>query len=216
MSEDNTTTRVGQLRESSAALASYFRRLVTPPVPGDGLLLAGFVEGVIGWGVSWVLATNPGLTPFGPVASIVGLWVVLTAGIVAVGVIYTVPTVRRNRVWMVWGVLNLVATVINLLAVARVLPLEWVQYAYWHPWFAAIGLGYVATAVDDWESPQLRQQERVVYGLSGVITLGLLGLAVVSPAAFSGATVFLIGGAIQLLPIGYDVLADAVLIAPRQ
>lgn len=216
VAESNTGTRVGRLRESSAVLASYFRRLVTPPVPGDGLLLAGFVEGVIGWGLSWVFATTPSIAPFGPVASIVGLWLVLTIGIVIVGVVYTAPTVRRNRVWIVWGVLNLAATVVNLVAVAGVLPIEWVRYAYWHPWFAAIGLGYVVTALDNWKNPQLRYQERLVYGISGVVTLGLLGLSVTSPTVLSGATVFLVGGIVQLVPIGHDVLADAVLITRRQ
>lgn len=213
MAERNS--RVGRLRNSSVALATYFRRLVTPPVPGDGLLLAGFVEGVIGWGLSWVFATSPSLAPLGPITSIVGLWLVLTIGIVAIGIVYTAPTVRRNRVWIVWGVLNLAATVVNLAAVAGALPLEWLRYAYWHPWFAVIGVGYVVTAVDNWGSPQLRYQERLVYGISGVATLGLLGLTVASPTVLFGAQVFLIGGVIQLVPIGHDVLADAVLIARR-
>lgn len=215
MTDSDTGTRTGS-HGSYKMLGTYFRRLVTPPIPGDGLLLAGFVEGIVGWGLSWVFVTMPGVAPFGPVASIVGLWLVLTVGIVVIGIAYTAPTVRRNRVWIVWAVLNLAATVINLVAVAGVLPPEWLRYAYWHPWFAVIGVGYLVTAADNWESPQLRRQERAVYGLSGLVTLGLLGMATLSPTVLAGADLFLVGGVIQLLPIGHDVFADAVLIASRQ
>jgi hypothetical protein len=216
MSERTLGARIDRFRDSGAALTAYFRRLVTPPLPGDGLLLVGFLEGVIGWGGSWAFISYPVLAPVGPVLSVVALWAVLTAGIVFIGVAYTAPTVRRNRVWMVWGVLNLGATLVNVVAVAGVLPPSLAVYGYWHPWFLAIGLGYLATAFDNWESPQLRKQERIVYALSGAATLLLLAVSVLGVTSLVLANVFLVGGAIQLVPIGHDVVADAVLVARRQ
>ncbi len=210
-----SASAVARVRRSSAVLSAYFRRLLTPPLPGDGLLFFGFAEGVLGWGLSWLFQQNPGLAPFGLVTSIVLLWVVLTAGIVFVGVTYTAPTVRRNRVWLVWGALNVAATAVNLLALAGVLPADVVVYAYWQPWFAVLGVGYLVTALYNWESPQIRRQERVVYALAGVAALGVL---VASFGPFTGVVgeVFLLGALLQLVPIGHDVVADAVLIARRQ
>ena len=216
MSERTLGARIDRFRDSGAALTAYFRRLVTPPLPGDGLLLVGFLEGVIGWGGSWAFINYPVLAPVGPVLSVVALWAVLTAGIVFIGVAYTAPTVRRNRVWMVWGVLNLGATLVNVVAVAGVLPPSLAVYGYWHPWFLAIGLGYLATAFDNWESPQLRKQERIVYAPGGAATLLLLAVSVLDLTSLVLANVFLVGGAIQLVPIGHDVVADAVLVARRQ
>ena len=74
-------------------LSSYVRRLLSPPLPGDGLLVIGFLEGIVGWSLSWLFATSPSLAPLGVVKSIIVLWIVLTAGIVAVGVLFTAPTV---------------------------------------------------------------------------------------------------------------------------
>jgi hypothetical protein len=207
---------VDRIQRSSVALSRYFGRLLTPPLPGDGLLLFGFLEGVIGWGLSWLFASNPGLAPIGLVESIVLTWALLTVGIIFVGVTYTAPTVRRNRVWLVWGGLNVAATTTNVAALAGALPAELAVYAYWHPWFAVMGIGYLVTGLYNWESPQIRQQERLVYAATGVVTLGLLAASVGPLTAFVTGNIFLIGGVLQLVPIGHDVLADALLIARRQ
>jgi hypothetical protein len=201
---------------SSAALSLYFRRLLTPPLPGDGLLLFGFLEGVLGWGLSWLFGRNPGLAPIGLIESIVLTWVVLTGGILFVGVTYTAPTVRRNRVWLVWGGLNVAATAVNLAAIAGQLPPGLLAYAYWHPWLAVMGIGYAVTGLYNWESPQIRRQERLVYAATGLVTLGLLAASVGPLAGFVTANIFVLGGVLQLVPIGHDVLADAVLIARQQ
>ncbi|WP_435098964.1 hypothetical protein [Halorubrum sp. N11] len=211
-----TTDLFGRLRRSRTALVLYFRRLLSPPLPGDGLLLFGFLEGVIGWGLSWLLSRNPSLAPFGLIQSIVALWIVLTIGIVFFGVTYTSPTVRRNRVWLFWGGLNVAATLVNVAAVAGVVPSGVLQYAYWHPWLAVLGTGYLVTALYNWESPQIRRQERIVYAVSGVVTLGLLAGSLGPLRAFVTLNIFAIGAAVHLVPIGHDVLADAVLIARRQ
>jgi hypothetical protein len=212
----NATGVVDRVHRSGAVLSRYFRRLLTPPLPGDGLLLFGFLEGVIGWGLSWVFSENPGLAPFGLIESIVVTWILLTVGIIFVGVTYTAPTVRRNRVWVVWGVLNVAATAVNVVAVAGALPSGLLQYAYWHPWLAVMGAGYLVTGLYNWESPQIRRQERVVYAATGVVTLGLLAASFGPLAGFVTLNIFVIGGVLQLVPIGHDVLADAVLIARRQ
>ncbi|OYR39470.1 hypothetical protein DJ81_01170 [Halorubrum sp. Hd13] len=176
----------------------------------------GFLEGVLGWGISWLFSRNPGLAPFGLIQSIVVVWMVLTVGIVFFGVTYTTPTVRRNRVWLVWGVLNVAATVINVAALADLVPSAMLQYAYWHPWLAVLGIGYLVTALYNWESPQIRHQERVVYAATGVVTLGLLAGSLGPLRAFVTLNIFAIGAVVHLVPIGHDVLADAVLIARRQ
>ena len=211
-----TTDWSGRLHRSRVALVLYFRRLLSPPLPGDGLLLFGFLEGVVGWGLSWAFSRDPSLAPFGLVQSIVGVWIVLTIGIVLFGVTYTTPTVRRNRVWLVWGGLNVAATLVNVAALIGTVPSGVVQYAYWHPWLAVIGIGYLITALYDWESPQVRRQERVVYAATGVVTLGLLAGSLGPLRAFVTLHIFAIGAAAHLVPIGHDVIADAVLIARRQ
>ncbi|MFB6360664.1 MAG: hypothetical protein ABEH59_05020 [Halobacteriales archaeon] len=207
---------VDRAHRSGVALSLYFRRLLTPPIPGDGLLLFGFLEGVLGWGLSWLFSQNPGLAPIGLIGSIVLTWVVLTGGIIFVGVTYTAPTVRRNRVWLVWGGLNVAATAINVAALTSTLPAELIAYAYWHPWLAVMGIGYMATGLYKWESPQIRHQERLVYVATGLVTLGVLAASLGPLTGFVTANVFVLGGVFQLLPIGHDVIADAVLIARQQ
>jgi hypothetical protein len=207
---------VDRAHRSGVALSLYFRRLLTPPLPGDGLLLFGFLEGVLGWGLSWLFSQNPGLAPIGLIPSIVFTWVVLTGGIIFVGVTYTAPTVRRNRVWLVWGGLNVAATVVNVAAIAGTLPSGLLVYAYWHPWLAVMGIGYLVTGLYNWESPQIRQQERLVYAGTGVVTLGVLAASLGPLTGFVTANIFVLGGVVQLVPIGHDVIADAVLIARQQ
>jgi hypothetical protein len=207
---------VDRAQRSSVALSLYFRRLLTPPLPGDGLLLFGFLEGVLGWGLSWLFSQYPGLAPLGLLDSIVLTWVLLTGGIIFVGVTYTAPTVRRNRVWVVWGGLNVAATAVNLAALAGALPSGLSVYAYWHPWLAVMGVGYLVTGLYNWESPQIRYQERLVYAATGVVTLGLLAASLGPLTGFVTTNVFVLGGVLQLTPIGHDVLADAVLIARQQ
>jgi hypothetical protein len=207
---------VNRAQRSGVALSLYFRRLLTPPLPGDGLLLFGFLEGVLGWGLSWLFSQNPSLAPIGLIPSIVLLWVFLTGGIIFVGVTYTAPTVRRNRVWLVWGGLNVAATAVNVAALTGTLPSELFYYAYWHPWLAVMGIGYIVTGLDNWKSPQIRQQERLVYVATGLVTLGMLAASLGPLRGFVTTNIFLLGGVFQLVPIGHDVIADAVLIARQQ
>lgn len=204
-------------------LSGYVRRLLSPPLPGDGLLVVGLVEGVIGWTLSWLFVSSPSLAPLGLVESVVALWVVLTAAIVAVGVVYTAPTVRRNRIWLVWAGLNASAVAVNLAAVAGVFPgpaagvplvADFLGRGYWRPWFLALGLGYLATAFYNWSNPQLRRSERIVYALGGVACLAALSPWPLSLPLF-GPELFLIGGLLHILPMGFDVAADIVLIVER-
>lgn len=194
-------------------VVGYLRRLVTPPLPGDGLLLVGLLEGVVGWPLSLLFATRPSLAPLGVVGSIVGLWLVLTIGVFAVGIGYTAPTVRRNRVWLVWGGVTTLATLVNLAALAQLLPGTLAASGYWHPWFAAVGVGYLVTASYDWGNPQLRRGERAVYGLAGA---GTVAFTVVGFVQFVPTTVvFAVGAVAHLVPIGFDVGADIALILRR-
>ncbi len=207
---------VDRFYRSGLALSLYFRRLLTPPLPGDGLLLVGFLEGVLGWGLSWLFSQNPSLAPFGLVPSIVFTWVLLTAGIIFVGVVYTAPTVRRNRVWLVWGGLNVAATAVNVVAIAGAVPSNLFAYAYWHPWLAVMGIGYLVTGLYNWKSPQIRRQERLVYAATGLVTLGVLAASLGALAGVVTTNIFVLGGVLQLVPIGNDVVADAVLTARQQ
>jgi hypothetical protein len=206
-------------------LSGYFRRLLTPPLPGDGLLIVGFFEGLVGWSLSWMLVSGRVQTPFGLLESIVLLWLVLTAGIVAVGVVYTAPTVRRNRIWLVWAGLNTSAAVVNIATVAGYFPgpladidivQEFLGFGYWRPWFLALGLGYLATAAYNWENPQIRKGERVVYALTGVVCLVILspwpGIPVFGQQVVFGESLFIVGALLHLVPMGFDVLADVTLI----
>ena len=91
---------------------------------------------------------------------------------------------------------------------------EMVGRGYWRPWFLALGLGYTATALYNWSNPQLRRGERIVYALGGVGCL-----AVLSPWVFAsplvGGRLFLVGGLLHVVPMGFDVVADVVLIVRR-
>jgi hypothetical protein len=206
--------------ERLAVLSGYTRRLLSPPLPGDGLLVVGFVEGVIGWSLSWLLVSNPSLAPFGILESVVVLWIVLTAAIVAVGVVYTAPTVRRNRIWLVWAGLNASAVSINIATILGWFPgpllgeplvADFLGFGYWRPWFLVLGLGYLATALYNWSNPQLRKGERVVYALGGVACLAVLSPWPSLPPLL-GAELFLVGGLLHTIPMGFDVIADVVLI----
>jgi hypothetical protein len=213
----------GLAGERVAVLSGYTRRLLSPPLPGDGLLVVGFVEGVIGWSLSWLLVSDPSLTPFGLLESIVALWVVLTAGIVVVGVVYTAPTVRRNRIWLVWAGLNASAVGVNIAAVMGWFPgpllgepfvTDVLGFGYWRPWFLALGLGYLTTALYNWSNPQIRKSERVVYGFGGVACLAILS-PWPSMMPLSGTRLFLIGGLLHVVPMGFDVASDIMLILRR-
>jgi len=199
------------------AVVRRTRRLLRPPLTGDGLLLVGFVEGAIGWPLSWVVATQ-GVAPFGLLTTIVVLWGVLTAAIVAVGLFATAPTVRRNDAWAVWGVLVLIATGMNVLGVLHVsgvvetLPGTLSRYAFWHPWLAAFGSGYLLIALLNREDRRIRRLERVGYALAGVVSLLVLAVA------FSGGSnsalvlqyAFHVGGVLHLAPIGFDLAYDSL------
>jgi hypothetical protein len=206
--------------ERLAVLSGYTRRLLSPPLPGDGLLVVGFAEGVIGWSLSWLLVSNPSLAPFGFLETVVGLWIVLTVAIVAVGTVYTAPTVRRNRIWLVWAGLNASAVTINIAAVLGLFPgplqgeplvADFLGFGYWRPWFLVLALGYLSTALYNWSNPQLRKSERAVYALGGVACLAVLSpWPSVPPLA--GVELFLLGGLLHTIPMGIDVIADIVLI----
>jgi len=201
----------------AATVLGRTRRLLSRPLSGDGLLLVGFVEGLIGWPLSWVVVTQ-GVAPFGLLTTVVVLWVLLTAAIVAVGWFATAPTVRRNDAWVVWGVLNLIATGVNVLGVlhvsgvAETLPGTLSQYAFFHPWLAVFGGGYLITALLNRDDRRIRRLERVGYALAGVASLLVLAVAF-SGGANSALTLryaFHVGAVLHLAPIGFDLAYDTL------
>ena len=208
---------MSDVRATATTVVRRTRRLLRPPLTGDGLLLVGFVEGLVGWPLSWVVVTQ-GVAPFGPLTTVVVLWGVLTAAIVAVGWFATAPTVRRNDVWTVWGVLILIATganvlgVVHLSGVAETLPEALLQYAFFHPWLAAFGGGYLVTALLSREDRRLGRAERVGYGLAGVASLLVLAFAFSSRAnsALTVQYVFHVGAVLYLAPIGFDLAYDTL------
>jgi hypothetical protein len=206
-----------------AVLSGYTRRLLSPPLPGDGLLVVGVAEGIVGWSLSWLLVSGELPAPFGLQRTIVAMWVALTAIIVTVGVGYTAPTVRRNRIWLVWAGLNASAIAVNLATVADWFPGpvadvpllgDALGFGYWQPWFLVLGVGYLTTALYNWSNPQIRKSERVVYALGGVACL-----AIISPwfpvTELYPKRLFVYGGLLHVIPMGYDVVADIVLILRR-
>lgn len=194
------------------------RRLLRPPLSGDGLLLVGFIEGLIGWPLSWLVAANPGLSPFGLFETIVGLWALLTLAIVAVGWYATAPTVRINDAWVVWGVLNLIATGVNVLGVLDLtgvvdtLPTTLTRFAFWHPWLAVFGGGYLITALLNRDDRRVQPVERAGYALTGVASLLVLAAAFAGgrSSALAVEYAFLIGGVLHLAPIGFDLAYDTL------
>lgn len=181
--------------------------------------MIGLIAGCLGWTLSWYLATNPLLAPFGFARSVVVLWVVIIAGIVVTGAIYTAPTVRRNRIWLVWGALNASAVGINIAAIAGWFPgpvantpvvSTLLGLGWWRPWFLALGIGYLVTGFYNRSNPQIRKDERTIYVLSGVACL-----AVLSPwlsVELFGPRLFVVGGLLHVVPIGFDVFSDIALI----
>ncbi len=194
------------------------RRLLRPPLTGDGLLLVGFVEGLFGWPLSWLVASRSGFAPFGILGTIVALWVVLTAAIVAVGWFATARPVRRNDAWVVWGVLNVIATGVNVLGLLDVngvvdtLPGTLSQFAFWHPWLAVFGGGYIITALLDRDDYRILPVERVGYALTGVASLLVLAFAFSSGenSALALQYAFHVGAVLHLAPIGFDLAYDSL------
>ena len=85
---------------------------------------------------------------------------------------------------------------------------------YWQPWFLALGVGYLATALYNWSNPQIRKSERVVYGLGGLTCLFILSPWFPTTELYP-TRLFLVGGLLHVIPMGFDVLADIVLILRR-
>ena len=206
-------------------LSGYFRRLLSPPLPGDGLLIVGFVEGLVGWSLSWMLVSGRVQPPFRLLFRSVLLWLGRTPGILAVGGASPAPSAPPPRLLLVPARLHTSAAAINVATVAGYFPgpladvdivREFLGFGYWRPWFLALGLGYLATAAYNWENPQIRKGERVVYALTGVVCLVILspwpGIPVVGQQVVFGESLFVVGALLHLVPMGFDVLSDVVLI----
>lgn len=197
---------------TATGLYRYFTRLLTLPLSGDGFLLVGFLEGVVGWPLSHLLARNPSLSPFGLFASIVGLWVLLTAVLVAVGRLRGPAGAAQRRLDRL-GRPERRGRRRQRLALTGSLAPSLRVYGYWHPWMAVFGGGYLVTALSDWGDLQVRRPERVVYLAAGVASLAVL--AVSFRTAVLVPYLFAVGGVLHLVPIGFDVGLDAVLFAGR-
>lgn len=187
----------------------FLKRLLTPPIPGEGVLFVGAITGLLGWSATIVIYQFPTAAVVGTLTTtLVGLWVLLTGVVVGAMLIYAAPTVRRATVWIVWAVLNFIATGVNVLALLRALPPQLLQYAFIHPWFAVLGAGYLTTAFANLGNPRLRRVERASYALGGVASL--LTLAGLFSGAIAVQTALVAGLCLHVLPMGFDILIDVL------
>ena len=160
------------------------------------------VAGAVGWGSTYAVDA---VSPF---SLELDIYVVVAAwtAFLAVGVLLArpTPTVRRAKAWRVWAYVSVAALAVNAVANTPSLfpnPDRFVavqEYAYYHPWFAAYAVGYVATARYEPRSRLVGRTERRVYAASGALSLAaLLALVTVSvPDEYA----ILAGGLLNVVP----------------
>lgn len=132
--------------------------------------------------------------------------VVAWAVLVAAGALWarTTPAVRRAGAWRVWVYVSAAALAVNAVANTPWLfpdPDLFVavqDYAYYHPWFAAYAVGYVATARFEPRNRLVGRIERLVYAGAGGLSLAFL--VALFALSIPDEYVVLTGGLLNVLP----------------
>ena len=160
------------------------------------------VAGAIGWGGTYAVDEINPFTLELDIYVVVAAW----AALVVVGALWarSTPAVRRASAWRVWVYVSAAALAVN--AVANT---PWLfpdpalftlvqDYAYYHPWFAAYAVGYVATARFEPRSRLVGRTERLVYAGAGTLSLAFLValFAVPVPDEYT----VLAGGTLNVVP----------------
>lgn len=168
------------------------------PITIDEYLRFGAGIGVIGWVATQIVAWYPGLVG-SSIASIVGFWIALTA-LLYVGGFRLPQGLRYSRPLVVWGLLNALATGINVLAALGGWPdalTAYLGYAFWHPWAAVMAVGYLDTGI------VARTRYRPAYLGGALLAAGALTIGLLAPGFITGGT-YLVLGAIHAVPMWLD------------
>lgn len=136
-------------------------------------------------------------------------WLALTAGVVAYVAPTTPPSLSRNVVWRYWLVASVVGVLINIVAallvtagVASGEPIEEtapMEFGVVLPWLVIYAGGYLLPAVYKRGRRGLNSRERQIYGIAGVVSLGLAAALAVVPAAYPAMVLAL--AALSLVPL---------------
>ena len=160
------------------------------------------VAGVLGWAGTYAVDAASPLSIEGDIYLVVAGWTLLVAAGAAAA--WTTPAIRRAKAWRVWLYVSAAALGVNAVAnTPQLIPdpelFALVQdYAYYHPWFAAYAVGYVATARYEPQSRLVGRTERRVYAASGVVSFAFL-LAMFA-ASIPDEYVLLVGGVLHAVP----------------
>lgn len=136
-------------------------------------------------------------------------WLALTAGVVAYVAPTTPPSLSRNVVWRYWLVASVIGILINVLAallvttgVASGEPIEEtapMEFGVVLPWLVIYAGGYLLPAVYKRDRRGLNRLERRIYGIAGIVSLGLAAALAVVPAAYPAMVLAL--AVLSLVPL---------------
>jgi hypothetical protein len=168
----------------------------------NAFLAIGAVAGAIGWAGTALVDRRPtiALETLGldALEAVVGLWILLTLGMVVLGLTVASRAVRLSPPLWLWSVLVAGAIAVDVAAVEGMIAREHLQYALWHPWLGVFAIGYGVTAA------VATDRNRPAYALASVAAAFALVLAFVFTARIEHYA-FTLLGALHVGPL----LADA-------
>jgi uncharacterized membrane protein len=168
----------------------------------NGFLTIGAGLGAAGWLGTALVDRRPAIAletlGIDALEAVVGLWLLLTVAMLAIGVTAASRAVRLSPPLWLWSMLVGAALAIDVAAVQGAVPLEYLQYALWHPWLGVFAIGYGVTAV------VATGRNRRAYALGSVAAAGCLLVAVLFTVRIEPYA-FVVLGALHVGPL----LADA-------
>lgn len=126
-------------------MTNAYERLATGRIGRRGLLQLGSALLLVGWIGTGMLTEFVGTGPFGPIGTVIALWVGLFGLIGAVAVTRCPRHVVFSKPILVWVGLNTFGFAVTWAAWSGLLPGGLVQYAYWHVWVATAVIGFAVT-----------------------------------------------------------------------
>ncbi|MFD1647449.1 hypothetical protein [Haloarchaeobius litoreus] len=168
----------------------------------DSLLALGGVFGLLGWGLTQLLANRPGfaLDAVGVEGTVVvvGLWAAATVALVGLGLLAGARTVRYSPLLWLWVVLVAAALALDVAVVYGVVSSpELARTLLWTPWPVVLALGYLVTGV------VATHRARAAY-LVGSLAAGLVLLAAVLFPPTVPGWAFAATGVVHAVPLLVD------------
>mgnify|MGYP000392005143 CR=1 FL=1 len=153
----------------------------------NGFLAIGAVAGAIGWGGTELIHRRPALAldtlGMDALQAAVGLWVVLTLGMAAIGLTLASRAVRLSPPLWLWSILVAAAIAIDVAALEGLIAREHLRYVLWQPWLLVFAIGYGVTGT----VASGRNRRAYLAGsvaAAGAFILAILFTARIEPHAF--------------------------------